>query len=82
MLNIYLRMTYVSIWKFGPGNSVLSPLNNTYIFPLFYFCQHGFGTQDRALTPSFCFPLISLFFIRLGQRGCGIEPPQPNFMIF
>ena len=61
VLNIYSGMTYVSIQKFGQGNSVSNPLDNTYIFLFIYFRSHNIGPE---IKPQRChiFLLYFIFF--------------------
>ena len=66
--------------KFGQGNLVSNPLENTYIFSFIYFGPHSLVTQDRPATPSFPFNFFPLKYLFL-RRGVVGSNPTP-FYIF
>ena len=66
--------------KFGQGNLVSNPLENTYNFSFIYFGPHSLVTQVRPATPSFPFNFFPLKYLFL-RRGVVGSNPTP-FYIF
>ena len=79
-LNIYSRMTYVSIQNWAREPSFKS-LGYHFYFFIYYIIIHRLGDQRSNPNSFILFSLIFLFiFFSLGLRRIGIEHPQPHFL--